>query len=57
MNWSFRPGIDPQEQLRELGETLGIQNLKDVSVKTVGADTYLYIYTDTKTFRALLTEV
>ena len=57
MNWSFRPGADPQEQLKELSDTLGIQNLKDVSVKEVAGSTYLYIYTDTKTYRTLLTEV
>lgn len=57
MNWSFRPGVDPQEQLKELGDTLGIQNLKDVSVQEDTGNTYLYIYTDTKKFRVLLTEV
>ena len=57
MNWSFRPGVDPAEQLKELGDTLGIQNLRDVSVKEDTGNTYLYIYTDTKTFRALLAEV
>ena len=57
MNWSFRPGVDPAEQLKELGDTLGIQNLRDVSVKAVGSDTFLYVYTETKTFRVQLTEV
>lgn len=56
-NWSFRPGVDPSEQLKELERTFGFTNLKDVSIVQVGADYYLQILTDTKKFRALLTEV
>jgi hypothetical protein len=57
MKWSFRPGAKVEEQLKELEDVLGIQNLRDVSVKEDTGNTYLYIYTDTKTYRTLLTEV
>ena len=58
MNWSFRPGVEPSEQLKELGDTLGLQNLKDVSVDTDDAgNTYLHIFTNDKKYKIQMTEV
>lgn len=55
--WSYRPGCDPQEQLKELERTLGLQNLKDVSIQEVGATKVLQILTGTKKYQVTLTEV
>lgn len=55
--WTYRPGVDPQEQLKELERTIGLQNLKDVSLETVGANTVLQILTQTKKYQVILTEV
>lgn len=55
MNWTFRPGQEPQEQLKALEDNLGITNMRDVEVDETNG--YLYIYTDTKKFRITMTEV
>jgi len=58
MPWDHRPGVDPAEQLKELGNTLGIQNLKDVSVETDDTgNTYLQLFTNNKKFKINMTEV
>lgn len=57
MPWSYRPDQDPQEQLKDIEDSLGIQNLRDVAVKDDSGTMYLYVYTDTKTYRVGLTEV
>ena len=55
--WTHRPGVDPEAQLKELERTLGLQNLKDVSVQTVGATKVLQILTNDKKYHINLTEV
>lgn len=57
MPWNYRPDQDPQEQLKAVEDSLSIQNLRDVSVKEDAGTMYLYVYTDTKTYRVGLTEV
>lgn len=52
--WSFRPGIPIEQQLQELEKTLGIDNLKNVSIDTNGLMT---IFTQDKKFQVQLTEV
>jgi hypothetical protein len=56
MNWSFRPGVDPAEQLKELGNTLGIQNLKDVSIEEVAGVKVLQVLTKDKKYQIAMTE-
>lgn len=34
MVWAHRPGVEPEQQLNELEKTLGLDNLKDIQVKT-----------------------
>ena len=55
--WSHRPGVDPQEQLKEIEKTFGLQNLKDVSVQTVGGLQVLQIQQNNKTYHITMTEV
>ena len=53
MNWVYRPGNDPQTQLKEIEDTLGIQNLRDVQVDEAALK--LYLFTDTKKYSVALT--
>ena len=55
--WTHRPDMDPQLQLRELERTLGLQNLKDVSVQDVGGTKVLQIYQNNKKYHISMTEV
>jgi hypothetical protein len=55
--WTHRPGVPSEDQLKELERTLGLQNLKDVSIQTVGATKVLQILTNDKKYHINLTEV
>lgn len=55
MTWEYRPEVDPQAQLKDLGDELGIENLKNVDFDATTG--YLTIFTQTSKFRVLLTEV
>lgn len=55
--WTHRPGVDPEAQLKELERTLGLQNLKDVSIQTVGTAKVLQILTNDKKYQITMTEV
>jgi hypothetical protein len=57
MSWSFRPGIAPEDQLKEIGETLGLQNLTDVSIEEVGGVKVLQVLTKDKKYHIAMTEV
>lgn len=56
MGWEHRPGVDPAEQLKELGNTLGLQNLKDVSIEEVGGVKVLQVLTKDKKYHIPMTE-
>ena len=56
MVWENRPGVDPAEQLKELGNTLGIQNLKDVSIEEVAGVKVLQVLTKDKKYQIAMTE-
>lgn len=55
MTWAFRPDIPSEQQLQELEKTIGINNLQDLQFDVNTG--YLYLFTDTKKFKVLLTEV
>jgi hypothetical protein len=55
--WSHRPGVDPAEQLKELERTLGLTNLKDVSIQEVAGQKVLQILTQDKKYQITMTEV
>ena len=55
MTWRNRAGVEAEERLEEIEKTLGIQNLQDVQVDE--ANSFLYIFTETKKFRITMTEV
>ena len=48
--WTHRPGVDPEAQLKELERTLGLQNLKDVSIQDINGQKVLQIYTNDQKF-------
>lgn len=50
-----RPGQTPEEKFTELEKTLGIENLQDVEVDEENA--LLYVYTENKKFKIVMTEV
>lgn len=55
MTWRFRPGMDPIEQLADLEQELGIQNLNGIEIDAENG--FLFVFTDTKKFRITMTEV
>ena len=55
--WTHRPGVEPQEQLKELEKTLGLQNLKDVSIQEIAGQKVLQILTNDKKYHITMTEV
>ena len=56
MAWRNREGQETEQRFKELEETLGIQNLKDVALLDEGGNKYLVVYTDTTKYRTQLTE-
>lgn len=57
MVWSYRPGVSNEDQLNNLENDLGLDNLRDAEIKDISGTFYLYIYRNSKTFRVALTEV
>lgn len=57
MVWRNREGQDSEARFSDIEKTFGIQNLQDVEIVEDGGNVYLYIYTETKTYRTQLTEV
>jgi len=57
MTFRFRPGINPEEQLKEIEKSFGLQNLNDVEIVEESGTHYLYLFTDTKKFKVALTQV
>ena len=55
--WSHRPGMPPEDQLKELERTLGLTNLKDVSIQDVAGQKVLQILTQDKKYQITMTEV
>lgn len=53
--WRNREGQNTDQKFKELEETLGVENLKDVSIDEENA--YLFITTETKKFRIQMVEV
>ena len=55
MVWRNRSGIEPEQKFDDLERELGLENLTDVQVDE--ANSFLYIFTETKKFRITMTEV
>jgi hypothetical protein len=49
MVWRNRSGIEPEQKFDDLERELGLENLTDVQVDE--ANSFLYIFTETKKFR------
>lgn len=55
MVWNYRPDQDPQAQLLDIEKSLGVSNLRDVSIDETNG--FLYVFTETKKFRITMTDV